>query len=229
MSQMFSPPHPGQLLKEEVLPGLGITVTEAASQLGVTRVAFSRIINGKAGISPDMALRLADWLNSTPESWLKMQAAYDLWHAKQKQRSPFKALKGGNMSLQNIFNRFSNTLYIRVGLNQITGLRLSDGLEATSGATKTFANARLAIADFETAKQMLLDIVKQLKNFGMAPIIVMHQTVFNEGGLSSVERHILRDLALVAGARDAYIWHGKELSVEEFRELNLANLDNLEG
>ena len=86
MSRMFNPPHPGELLKEDVLPELGITVTEAASQLGVTRVAFSRIINGKAGISPDMALRLAAWLNSTPESWLNMQTAYDLWQAKQKPR-----------------------------------------------------------------------------------------------------------------------------------------------
>jgi len=86
MSRMFNPPHPGELLKEDVLPELGITVTEAAKQLGVTRVAFSRIINGKAGISPDMAFRLADWLNTTPESWLNMQTAYDLWQAKKKPR-----------------------------------------------------------------------------------------------------------------------------------------------
>lgn len=86
MSRMFNPPHPGELLKEDVLPELGITVTEAANQLGVTRVALSRIINGKAGISPDMALRLADWLDTSPESWLNRQAAYDLWQAKQKKR-----------------------------------------------------------------------------------------------------------------------------------------------
>ena len=86
MSRMFNPPHPGELLKEDVLPELGITVTEAAKQLGVTRVALSRIINGKAGISPDMACRLADWLNTTPESWLNMQTAYDLWQAKKKPR-----------------------------------------------------------------------------------------------------------------------------------------------
>lgn len=59
MSRMFNPPHPGEILKEDVLPDLGITVTEAAKQLGVTRVTLSRIINGKSGISPDMALRLA--------------------------------------------------------------------------------------------------------------------------------------------------------------------------
>jgi len=86
MSRMFNPPHPGELLKEDVLPGLGMTVTEAANQLGITRVAFSRIINGRAGISSDMALRLAAWLDTTPESWLNMQVAYDLWQAEQKPR-----------------------------------------------------------------------------------------------------------------------------------------------
>jgi addiction module HigA family antidote len=69
-----------------VLPDLGITVTEAAKQLGVTRVTFSRIINGKSGISPDMALRLAQWLGATPDSWLNMQIAYDLWQAEQRSR-----------------------------------------------------------------------------------------------------------------------------------------------
>jgi len=83
---MFNPPHPGEILKEDVLPDLGITVTEAAKQLGVTRVTLSRIINGKSGISPDMALRLAQWLGTTPDSWLNMQVSYDLWQAKQKNR-----------------------------------------------------------------------------------------------------------------------------------------------
>ena len=88
MSRMFNPPHPGEILKEDVLPDLGISVTEAARQLGVTRVTFSRIINGRSGISPDMALRLAAWLGKTPDSWLNMQMAYDLWQAKQKPRPP---------------------------------------------------------------------------------------------------------------------------------------------
>jgi len=86
MSRMFNPPHPGEILKEDVLPDLGITVTEAAKQLGVTRVTLSRIINGKSGISPDMALRLAQWLGTTPDSWLNMQVSYDLWQAKQQPR-----------------------------------------------------------------------------------------------------------------------------------------------
>ena len=71
MSQMHNPPHPGELLKEDVLPGLGLTVTEAARQLRITRVALSRILNGKAGISPDMAIRLSAWLDTSPEVWLR--------------------------------------------------------------------------------------------------------------------------------------------------------------
>jgi len=94
MSRMFNPPHPGEILKEDVLPALGITVTEAARQLGITRVAFSRIINGKAGISPDMALRLAAWLEPSAETWLKIQAAYDLWQAERKSRPAIHPARG---------------------------------------------------------------------------------------------------------------------------------------
>ena len=74
MTRMYNPPHPGETLKEDVLPALGLTVTEAAAQLGVSRVALSRILNGKAAISVDMALRLEAWLDGpTAESWLKGQ------------------------------------------------------------------------------------------------------------------------------------------------------------
>jgi len=94
MSRMFNPPHSGEILKEDVLPALGITVTDAARQLGVTRVALSRIINGKAGISPDMALRLAARLEPSAESWLKMQSAYDLWQAERKSRPVIHPARG---------------------------------------------------------------------------------------------------------------------------------------
>ncbi len=81
---MFNPPHPGSILKEDVLPELNIGVTEAAAQLGVSRVALSRVINGKAGISPEMALRLEAWMqNPTADTWVRMQAEYDLWQARQ--------------------------------------------------------------------------------------------------------------------------------------------------
>jgi addiction module HigA family antidote len=82
---MFNPPHPGSILKEDALPELGIGVTEAAAQLGVSRVALSRVINGRAAVSADMAIRLEAWMNGpTAESWVRMQAEYDLWQARQK-------------------------------------------------------------------------------------------------------------------------------------------------
>jgi addiction module HigA family antidote len=88
MSDMHNPPHPGETLRDDVLPALGITITEDARQLGVTRVALSRILNGRAAISPDMALRLEAWLGaergSSAELWLGQQMAYDVWQARQK-------------------------------------------------------------------------------------------------------------------------------------------------
>ncbi|MDO9164023.1 MAG: HigA family addiction module antitoxin [Methylococcaceae bacterium] len=91
---MFNPPHPGSLLKDDVLPELGIGVTEAAAQLGVSRVALSRVINGRAAISADMAIRLEAWMNGpTAESWVRMQAEYDLWQARQKPRPEVKPIE----------------------------------------------------------------------------------------------------------------------------------------
>ncbi len=89
MGRMFNPPHPGETIREDVLPALGITVTEAARQLGVARVTLSRLIHGQAGISADMARRLEAWLGGpthgpSAESWLRIQADYDLWQAMQK-------------------------------------------------------------------------------------------------------------------------------------------------
>jgi addiction module HigA family antidote len=90
MSDMHNPPHPGETLRDDVFPALGITITEAARQLGVTRVALSRVLNGRAAISPDMALRLEAWLGaergSHAELWLGQQMAYDVWQARQKPR-----------------------------------------------------------------------------------------------------------------------------------------------
>jgi addiction module HigA family antidote len=92
MGKMHNPPHPGEVLKDGVFVDTGVTVTEAAKALGVTRAALSRVLNGKAAISADMALRLAQWLNTGPEVWLNMQAAYDLWQARQKPRPKIKPL-----------------------------------------------------------------------------------------------------------------------------------------
>jgi addiction module HigA family antidote len=86
MSRIFNPPHPGETLREDVLPELGLTVTQAASQLGVTRAALSRVLNGHAGISPEMALRLEAWLGEEnggrADLWIAQQASYDLWQAR---------------------------------------------------------------------------------------------------------------------------------------------------
>lgn len=87
MSRMHNPPHPGETLREDVLPALGLTVTEAAGQLRVTRAALSRVLNGRAAISPEMALRLEGWLGGenggSADAWLSQQAAFDLWRARK--------------------------------------------------------------------------------------------------------------------------------------------------
>ncbi len=87
MTAMYNPPHPGETLREDVLPALGLSVTQAASQLNVTRAALSRILNGHAAISTEMALRLEGWLGiengGRADLWLAQQAAYDLWKARQ--------------------------------------------------------------------------------------------------------------------------------------------------
>jgi addiction module HigA family antidote len=83
MTRMHNPPHPGEVLREY----LGdMSVTDAASALGVGRVALSRILNGASGISADMALRLEVALGTSAEMWVGLQAKYDLWQASQKPR-----------------------------------------------------------------------------------------------------------------------------------------------
>ena len=87
MSRMHNPPHPGETLREDILPALGLTVTQAAAQLGVTRAALSRVLNGRAAISPEMALRLEGWLGvkygGRDDVWVAQQAVYDLWQARK--------------------------------------------------------------------------------------------------------------------------------------------------
>ncbi|MGA7867898.1 MAG: HigA family addiction module antitoxin [Stellaceae bacterium] len=84
MSRMHNPPHPGEIIKELCLEPLGLSVTDAAKGLGVTRKALSELLNGHAGVSPEMAIRLEQAFGSTAETWLKMQLEYDLWQAKQR-------------------------------------------------------------------------------------------------------------------------------------------------
>lgn len=86
MARMHNPPHPGEVLRDGVFTDTGITVTEFANRIGVTRVMLSRVLNGRAGISADMSVRLAAALGGTAESWLHMQADYDLWQAEKSLR-----------------------------------------------------------------------------------------------------------------------------------------------
>lgn len=81
---MFNPPHPGPSIKADCLDPLGLSVTEGAELLGVARPTLSRLINGRAAISPDMALKLEDQGWSDAETWLGMQTAYDLTQARKK-------------------------------------------------------------------------------------------------------------------------------------------------
>ncbi len=81
---MANPCHPGEIVKYECLEPLGLTATKAAKGLGVTRQALSNVINGRAGVSVDMAIRFSKAFGSTPETWLGMQMAYDLWQARDR-------------------------------------------------------------------------------------------------------------------------------------------------
>jgi addiction module HigA family antidote len=82
--RMHNPPHPGKILRKLCLEPLGLSVTEAAKALGVSRKTLSSILNGRAGISPEMAVRLSIVFDTTAESWLSQQAQYDLWRAERR-------------------------------------------------------------------------------------------------------------------------------------------------
>ena len=84
MTTRRKPTHPGEVLREDVIKPLGLTVTEAARHLGVTRKTLSALINCKAAMSPEMAVRIGKATKTSPESWLYMQAKLDLWNAQQK-------------------------------------------------------------------------------------------------------------------------------------------------
>jgi addiction module HigA family antidote len=84
---MHNPAHPGEVLRQLCLEPLNLTVTDAARSLGVSRKALSSILNGRAGISPEMAVRLSMAFNTSAESWLNQQLQYDLWHAEKNRKS----------------------------------------------------------------------------------------------------------------------------------------------
>jgi len=97
--EMYDPAHPGEVLKEMYIEPLGLTITEAAQRLGVPRQTLSQIVNGKAGINPAMALRLAKAFEHTsPQFWLNIQNQYDLWHARHRvDLSNVQVLRPGRM------------------------------------------------------------------------------------------------------------------------------------
>ena len=84
--RMHNPPHPGEALRELCLEPLGVSVTDAAEALGVSRKTLSSILNGRSGISPEMAIRLGKAFDTSAESWLNQQVQYDLWEAERKSR-----------------------------------------------------------------------------------------------------------------------------------------------
>lgn len=84
--RMHNPPHPGEIIKSVCLEPLGVTVTEAAKALGVSRKTLSTILNGRAGVSPEMAVRLSIAFGTSAESWLNLQTQCDLWHAQQRRK-----------------------------------------------------------------------------------------------------------------------------------------------
>ena len=86
MKSMHNPPHPGKVLRDLCFEPLGLTVTEAAKALGVARKTLSAILNGRAGITAEMALRLGKAFNTTPESWLHHQIQHDLWLARRSKK-----------------------------------------------------------------------------------------------------------------------------------------------
>jgi len=83
---MHNPPHPGEVIRELCIAPLGVTVTDAAKALGVSRKTLSELLNGHASITPEMAIRLSIAFDTTPESWLTQQMHYDLWQAEQKRK-----------------------------------------------------------------------------------------------------------------------------------------------
>lgn len=91
---MHNPPHPGGIIRRQCLEPLGLSVTDAAKALGVTRQALSDLVNERAGVSVEMAIRLSKAFGSSPETWLGMQMAYDLWQARSRtEKIPVRSFK----------------------------------------------------------------------------------------------------------------------------------------
>lgn len=86
------PTHPGEILKEDVLPAINLSITEAARQLGVSRQSLHKLLSGAVAVTPEMALRLGRWCGNGPGLWLRMQQAHDLWHAERAMADELAAI-----------------------------------------------------------------------------------------------------------------------------------------
>lgn len=86
------PTHPGEILREDVLPELQLSVTEAAKQLHVSRQTLHRLLSGRSGVTPEMAVRLGKFCGNGPRLWLRMQQAHDLWHAERRLRAEIERI-----------------------------------------------------------------------------------------------------------------------------------------
>lgn len=84
---MHNPPHPGEVVKDILIDASNLSITSAAEALGISRASLSKLINGRGGLSPDMAIRLSIALNTSSEMWLNLQAAYDLWEAEKHRKT----------------------------------------------------------------------------------------------------------------------------------------------
>ena len=94
--KMHNPPHPGSVLRDTVLREM--TVTEFAKRLSVSRVTLSRVVNNRAAVSAELAIRLAAALGGSAETWMRMQVAYDLWHAQKRKRPNIRPIELGQVA-----------------------------------------------------------------------------------------------------------------------------------
>lgn len=89
---MREPTHPGAVLREDVLPALGVSISAAARDLGVARQTLHRLLRETTSVTPEMAVRLGKYCGNGPDIWLRLQAAYDIWHAERYMRQEVKAI-----------------------------------------------------------------------------------------------------------------------------------------
>jgi len=123
---MHNPPHPGETLLEDVLPALGLTVAEAARQLGISRVQLSRVLHGHSPVSPSLALRLEQWLSgATADVWLRMQVAHDLWQARHSLNQP----KVAPAAAPGQFNCWLEFKHCSTSLQGCTGQPITDKIQ----------------------------------------------------------------------------------------------------